>query len=129
MDVDTDIRRLRRQLADLIDDSGASRRQIDRQLGQAEGYLSQLLAGTIDLKFWHLIDILETLGCSPSLFFERVFPSMDPQAAAASSPALDAALSVDRDVVGVYHLGIEAVRELRQRLERCEAALFGRPDS
>ena len=124
MDVETSVKRLRRRLRDLVEDSDVPRRQIDARLGHAPGYLSQLLAGTIDLKYRHVMAILEAIDLPPHRFFEEVYPLPEPKLPSEPSTALTAALQVNPDVVGVYGLGIETVRELRHRLESCEAALF-----
>lgn len=122
------VSRLLGHLRDLVEDSDVPRREIDRRLGYSEGYLSQLLAGTVDLKFRHLIGILDAVGCRPQDFFARTFPRPRPRPGPETerwTVGLDKALAADRDVVGIYGFGIDAVRELRRRLERCEARLFG----
>ena len=123
MDVASESRRLRRRLRDLVEDSDVPSLQIDHQLGHARGYLSQLLSGAIDLKYWHLMTILRAISCPPNRFFEEVYPLPEPPLVD-PSPALDTALQVGPEVAGIYGFGIESVRELRHRLERCEAAFL-----
>ncbi len=123
-EINLEARRIRRRLRDLVEDSDVPRWQVDQQLGHSKGYLSQLLAGTIDLKYRHLIAVLDAIQCTPGGFFQEVFPRLGPGGRQARrNPRLEAMLKTDPDVVGVYSLGIEAVQELRRRLERCEQAL------
>lgn len=122
--IDLEVRRLRRRLQDLVDDSDVPRWRVDDRLGHAKGYLSQLLAGTIDLRFSHLIGVLDAIGCPPRRFFHFAFP---PRLASGQRPRryrrVEALLRTDPEVVAVYALGIETVRQLGRRLERCERAL------
>ena len=122
--IETEIRRIRRRLRDLVEDSDVPRWQVDEELGRSKGYLSQLLAGTIDLKYRHLVSVLDAIGCSPHRFFQEVFPRLPPRGRRPRrNPRLEAMLTTDPDTVGVYTVGIEAVQELRRRLERCERKL------
>ena len=120
-EIDSEVRRIRHRLHAQVEDSDVPRHQVDRQLGHSNGYLSQLLAGTIDLKYRHVIAVLDAIGCPPPRFFQDAFPRR--QKNPRRNPRLEAMLKTDPDVVGVYSLGIEAVQELRQRVERCEQAL------
>lgn len=124
VDTRKEIKRLLGRLRDFVEDSDVPRDEVDRRLGYAKGYLSQLLAGTIDLKYWHLIGILNAIGCRPQKFFDDVYPLPRPRLQAPPSRALRQALAIDKDVVGVYGLAVEATHELRQRLARCEATLL-----
>ncbi len=120
-----DLQQLLDHLRDVIEDSDVPRRQIDEHLGHSAGYLSQLLAGTLDLKYWHLIGILDAIDCPPKVFFAGAFPLPGPRPSKHPHPALEAALTIDRSMVGIYGFGVDAIRELRQRLEGVEEALYG----
>ncbi len=123
--IDLEARRIRRRLRDLVEDSDVPRWRVDQRLGHSKGYLSQLLAGTIDLKYRHLIAVLDAIGCTPQRFFQEVFPRLrDRRRRPRRYPRIEALLSTDPGVVGVYSLGIEAVQELRSRLEHCERVLL-----
>ena len=117
------MQRLLGRLRDFVEDSDVPRREIDARLGHAEGYLSQLLAGTLDLKYRHVIGILDAIDCPPQRFFGDVYPLPWRRDKGPPSSALARALAVEKEVVGVYGLGVEAVHELRERLTRCEATL------
>ena len=123
MDNRKEIKRVLGRLRDFVEDSDIPRREIDARLGRAEGYLSQLLAGTIDLTYGHLIDVLAAIDCPPQRFFGDVYPLLRPRAKGPPISALARALRIDKEVIGVYGLGVEAVHELRGRLTRCESTL------
>ncbi len=110
-----------RHLRDLIEDSDVPRREIEARSGFSRGYLAQLLCGNIDLKLSHLARILDSLGTSPGHFFAELYPYWPPRRRSARRRA---SLVVTRDVADIYGYGVESVRELRQRLERCEATLW-----
>jgi transcriptional regulator with XRE-family HTH domain len=114
-------RRALRYLRDLIEDSDVPRREIEVKSGFSEGYLAQLLCGNIDLKLSHLVRILDALGTSPEDFFAELYPAWPPRRRTSRHKA---SLVVTRDVVGIYGYAVESVHELRQRLERCEEALW-----
>lgn len=118
-----EIKRMLGRLRDLVEDSEVPRHSVDECLGHAPGYLSQLLAGTIDLKYRHLVTILDAIDCPPERFFETVYPLPHRRRRGPASPELATMLQLERDGVGVYGLGIEAVDEMRGRLARCEEVL------
>ncbi len=120
MDVGEEAQRVLRHLRDRVEDSDLPRREIERRLGLHGGYLSQLLSGGIELKYWHLIAVLEAIGYPWARFFAEVFPRRGRR----RSPQLAARLRVNRDVVRIYGIGVETVRDLRRRLERCEELLL-----
>ncbi|RMH16031.1 MAG: XRE family transcriptional regulator [Acidobacteria bacterium] len=112
-------RRVLRHLRDVIEDADMTQRQIESRAGFSRGYLSQLLAQNIDLKYRHVLAVLEAVGIAPATFFARVFPP--PESRPPRGRPLE--LPPDHQAANVYGFGIEAVQELRQRLERCEDAL------
>jgi transcriptional regulator with XRE-family HTH domain len=115
-------RRALRHLHDLLEDSGIPRREIEDHCGFSRGYLAQLLGGNIELKVMHLALILDALGSSPAPFFRELYPRSPPPRQ--RHPRVVEGLVVSRDNLNVYAYGVESIRELRQRLERCEAALW-----
>lgn len=109
---------VRRHLRDLVSDAGLSLAEIDRRLGRREGHLSQVLRGEIDLRYEHLLRVLDALDYDPATFFAGVFPRRRKRPADAADPPRQS-----REVVQIYGLGLEEVRRLHRRLERCEAVL------
>jgi len=124
MEPAAETRRALAYLRDLVEDSDIPRSEIERRLGFSRGYLAQLLTGNMDLKLWQLIAILDTVGKTPAKFFAELFPRRPPgQLSGRRRPVTVAGLTVTRDVVLVYGFGLDAIRDLRRRLERCERAL------
>ncbi len=109
--------RVLKQLRDLIEDSDTPLLSLERRLAFSRGYLSQILNGYIELKYWHMTAILDELGVAPGEFLAELFPSRLPHAGPAN-------LEVSQDMVVVYGIGIETVRELRQRTLECERRLI-----
>src|SRR5262245_18323814 len=62
-----------RLLAELVDAFGGSRRHMDKLLGTGRSRTSQVLSGRLDLKFQHILDILEALGIESRAFFEVLY--------------------------------------------------------
>ncbi|HXU45010.1 MAG TPA: hypothetical protein VN783_05755 [Thermoanaerobaculia bacterium] len=60
-------------LEQLVDTFGGSRRRVDRLLGTGRSRTSQILSRRLDLKFQHILDILEALGIESKAFFEVLY--------------------------------------------------------
>lgn len=71
---DQEVARLRELLRNAIRLSGVTNRKIERQLGMSQGSLSRLLAGGIELKVKHILEIVEILGLPPGQFFQIAYP-------------------------------------------------------
>ena len=111
-------------LKDLIEDSDIPIFEIEKKVGFSRGYLSQILCGNIDLRYWHLLAVLRVLEIDVAKFFAGVFPNES------QSKAVKAAFGrVTRDVVDVYGVGVESLQELRQRLDHFEQALSKMTDA
>lgn len=112
------------ELRRLVRASELSQRKIEERAGFSKGYLSQLLAENLDLKVWHLLAILEVLEVSPADFFLQLYPSRR-YPALEEFQRLSRPLSekTDRVLEGLYAFGVESLRDLRGRLERCETAI------
>ena len=108
-----------------IRQAGLSQRKVEERAGFSRGYLSQLLARNLDLKYWHLVAILNVLELSPGRFFSELYPEPHPTAALKAFRGASGRLSgeLDRDLDRVYGRRPGAVQELRERLERCERAI------
>jgi transcriptional regulator with XRE-family HTH domain len=53
---------------------GCTNREMERRLGVSGGYLSRLFAGTMELRFEHVVDIAEALGLSVEEIFRFAYP-------------------------------------------------------
>ncbi len=106
--------------------AGVSQREVEERAGFSKGYLSQLLAGKVDLKLWHVLAVLDAVGGDPRDFFSRAFPG-----GRRRFPALERfrrtsrPLSAETDeLLGkLYGSGVESLNELRDRVSRCERAV------
>jgi transcriptional regulator with XRE-family HTH domain len=111
---------LRRQ----IQASPLSQCRIEQRAGFSRGYLSQVLAGNLDLKLSHVLAVLEALGVAPGRFFAGLYPDIRRTALATFRERRDRDLAhMPRNMDAFYDLGIESLSGLRQRLERCERAV------
>ncbi len=70
--------RLIHLLKDAVHYSRFSNREVERRMGYSSnsGYLSRLFAGTRELKIRQLLQILQTIGMSPSSFFHSAYPEI-----------------------------------------------------
>ena len=98
---------------------------IEKRVGFSRGYLSQLLGGTVELKYWHLLAILAAVEIEPSEFFGELFPRR-------RHPALETLDTVARrsdpdslsyELARMFALGIETILDFRERLTLCEEAI------
>ncbi|RMH23482.1 MAG: XRE family transcriptional regulator [Acidobacteria bacterium] len=125
MDPRYECRRVLDEIRRLIKRSPFSQRQVEARAGFSRGYLSQLLAENLDLKLVHIIAILEVLEVSPGHFFRTLYP--DPRESALarfkSRSQLAASAALNRDLDALYDAGLESLKQLRRRLERCEDAV------
>ncbi|HEX5760862.1 MAG TPA: helix-turn-helix transcriptional regulator [Thermoanaerobaculia bacterium] len=71
---DEEIERLRKALQALVEGSGRSQRDIERELELGHGYLNHLFSGRMELKFKHVLLLGRALGFTPSEFFRRAYP-------------------------------------------------------
>ncbi len=122
MKAEQETQRVLAALRGRIKGSPYSQRQIEISVGFSRGYLSQLLAASVELKFRHLIAILNGLGEAPKNFFAELYPpgrlaSLE-QFKANSKPLPE---SMDRLLGSLYELGLDSLADLRQRVESCES--------
>lgn len=94
MTIDDEIRRATRLLEGLIQATGVSAGELERRLDAAPGYVGRILSGEMELKLRHILAILRALEIEPALFFEVLYPALDPEE------------------------GTVRIEDLRQRLER-----------
>jgi transcriptional regulator with XRE-family HTH domain len=57
--------------------SGISHRQVERELGLSTGYLTRILAGQVELRVRHVLDVCRVIGLPPDRFFGALFPPQD----------------------------------------------------
>lgn len=60
-------------LDELVQAFGGSRRHVDKLLGTGRSRTSQILSGRLELKFQHILDVLEVLGIESRAFFEVLY--------------------------------------------------------
>ena len=105
--------------------SHLTQREVESRVGFSRGYLSQLLAGTVELKYWHLLAILHAMELEPSEFFGELFPRR-------RHPALETLDDVTRqseessltyELARLFAFGIESVLDFSDRLALCEEAI------
>ncbi len=57
--------------------SGISHRQVERELGLSTGYLTRILAGQVELRVRHVLDVCRVIGLPPDRFFGALCPQQD----------------------------------------------------
>lgn len=120
-----EIRLIVQELRRIIKRSEHSQREVEERAGFSKGYLSQLLAGNLDLKIWHVLAILKAFEISPSEFFERIYPNKSRRAPMDEFTARSEVVAEDLDqaFATLYRVGLESLGDLRRRVESCERAL------
>lgn len=112
--------------------SGISHRHVERELGLSTGYLTRILAGQVELRVRHILDICRVIGLPPDRFFNALFPFQEGSESASRlerglaqlhpppgrpAPSPDDAAGEGRSKLP------ELLRRLRQALDELEAAL------
>jgi transcriptional regulator with XRE-family HTH domain len=128
-----EIARIAAALRTAIRLSGISHRQVERELGLSTGYLTRILAGQVELRVRHVLDVCRVIGLPPDRFFGALFPLQEgpesmsrlerglaqlhpPPGRPAPAPGGEASAARSKPVS-------ELLRRLRQALEDLEAAL------
>jgi len=70
--------RLTRLLASAVDLSGFAYRSVELSLGWSSGSMSQLMAGKVELKVRHVLQICEVIGFPPARLFHAAYPMTEP---------------------------------------------------
>lgn len=121
---DDEVDRVLEHLRRRIKRSDLSQRRIEELCGFSKGYLSQLLARNLDLKVWHVLAMLDVLDVTPPDFFLELYPSRQyPALEEFRRMARPLSDDTDRLLEGLYQFGVDSLRDLRGRLERCEQAI------
>ncbi|MEM6456183.1 MAG: helix-turn-helix transcriptional regulator [Acidobacteriota bacterium] len=121
MEPETETRRMIARLRRLVDRSPLTRRQVEVRAGFSRGYITQLFAERIDLKYQHVIAILSALDLSPARFFRQAYPPLQ-----SGYPALEAfrdEAEAARAIERAQKRSAASMRRLTERVARCEAAI------
>ena len=102
-----------------------TQRDVERRVGFSRGYVSQLLSGAVELKYWHLMAILNALELDPSEFFGELFPRHRHPALESLDDVIGQSEegSLSHELARLFAFGIESVLDFRDRLELCEEAI------
>jgi transcriptional regulator with XRE-family HTH domain len=115
--------------------SGISHRQVERELGLSTGYLTRILAGQVELRVRHVLEVCRVIGLSPDRFFGALFPPQDgpesmtrlERGLAQLHPPLERPVPSPPDPASSSESRPkkvpELMRRLRQTLDELEAAL------
>ncbi len=104
--------------------SDTTQREVESRIGFSRGYLSPILAGTVEMKYWQLLAILRAIELEPSEFFAQLFPRRRHRALEVLDDfRRQAEQPLSRELAQLYAFGIESIVDFRERLERCEDAL------
>ena len=127
-----EIARIAAALRTAIRLSGISHRQVERELGLSTGYLTRILAGQVELRVRHVLDVCRVIGLPPDRFFGALFPPQDgPESMSRLErglaqlhppPGRPAPLPGDSSEARSKPVS-ELLRRLRQAMEDLEAAL------
>jgi hypothetical protein len=82
-----EIRRALKLLEALIKAHGLTKKALDQKLQKGPGYISQVLTGRLELKYRHILEILEGLDMQPGLFFRALF--LEPETPSQSGRMLE----------------------------------------
>lgn len=78
MSIEEEVRRATKLLETVMQATGLTRKELDQRLGAGSGYVSQVLTGRMELKFRHILAILQALEVDPSVFFQTLYPGDRP---------------------------------------------------
>ncbi|HKH49044.1 MAG TPA: helix-turn-helix transcriptional regulator [Thermoanaerobaculia bacterium] len=128
-----EIARIAAALRTAIRLSGISHRQVERELGLSTGYLTRILAGQVELRVRHVLDVCRVIGLPPDRFFGALFPPQEgPESMSRLErglaqlhppPGRPAPLSSGDSSEARSKPVSELLRRVRQALEDLEAAL------
>ena len=126
--IEDEIRRATKLLATLVQIAGLNRQDLDRLLGQGRGYSSQVLTGRVELKYRHVLAILEVVDVEPGIFFRVLYPEPDEPRQGAGGRVMERLLERlhqagyhDRPASGVPALpALPAVTELPAAIDTAE---------
>src|SRR5262245_36875982 len=68
--------RCRHHLGMMVRMSGLTQKQIDQELEWCRGTTSHVLSGRIQLRFRHIVELLDVCGVASEAFFGLIYPGM-----------------------------------------------------
>lgn len=101
MTIDDEVRRAAKLLEAMIQATGVSSEELERQLEAAPGYVGRLISGRVELKLRHILAILRILEIEPILFFQTLYLDAGPIGGAVQLDELRRRL----DVLGISEEG------------------------
>jgi transcriptional regulator with XRE-family HTH domain len=72
--IDDEVKRAAKLLETMMKMAGINRQELDQRMGAGRGYASQVLSGRMELKYRHILGMLEALEVAPATFFGILFP-------------------------------------------------------
>lgn len=124
MDPQEEANRVLEEIRQLIRKSGLSQRKVEQRVGFSKGYLSQLFAHNLELKYWHVHAMLQALEIQPARFFAQVYPVRHRSALehfrSTSQPTSE---ELAAELGRLYGSGMQSMRQLRERVASCEKAI------
>jgi transcriptional regulator with XRE-family HTH domain len=121
VDVQKDVRRVLKALADAIEDHDLNLRAVERRAGWQDGYLSQVLNRRVKLRLEHVLAVLAALGVPPGPFFAGLFAGGGPAGEVAEGPASGDLEALRGELEDLRRLAVrnaaeidEQARELRE---------------
>jgi transcriptional regulator with XRE-family HTH domain len=78
MAIEDEVRRATKLLETVMQAAGLTRKDLDQKLGAGPGYVSQVLTGRMELKYRHILAILQALEVDPGAFFQTLYPESKP---------------------------------------------------
>lgn len=125
--VKEEVDRIRSRLKLLIHLSKSNQRQVEQRAGFSKGYLSQLLCGNIDLKYRHVLSVLDALDIPAYEFFADLYPERPSRLLGALARFRRQSQPIDpqirEQIARLYGIGLASLEDLSERLDRCEDAL------
>jgi hypothetical protein len=116
VDVQKDVRRVLKALADAIEDRDLNLRAVERRAGWADGYLSQVLNQRVKLRVEHVLAVLAALGVPPGRFFATLYGG--PAGEIAEGPASAELEALRGELEDLRRLAVRNAAEIdRQALE------------
>jgi hypothetical protein len=75
--IDDEVKNAARLLETMMKMAGVNRQELDQRMGAGRGYASQVLSGRMELKYRHILAMLEALEIEPATFFGILFPAAE----------------------------------------------------
>ena len=86
--IDDEVTRAARLLETMMKMAGINRQELDRRMAAGRGYASQVLSGRMELKYRHILAMLQALDVHPATFFGILHPPPESPGSATTSERL-----------------------------------------